>query len=82
MGCHLLIQADNVNLLGGKLNIVGKNTVYLVASKEARLKVNTKGIRYLFTFVSRLRNRGQNHKINITNFFFQNVAKFKCQRTK
>jgi hypothetical protein len=76
-GTHqLLIYADDVNLLGGNIDTIKRNTQTLIdASKEIGLQVNTEKTKYML--LSRHQNAGQNHEINIDNRCFENVAQFR-----
>jgi hypothetical protein len=74
----LLVNADDVNLLGDNIQYVDtikKNTQILTdASKEAGLQVNTEKTKYIF--MSCHQNTEQNHDIKIGNRCFENVAQF------
>ena len=65
-GTHkLLVHADDVNVLGGSVHTLKKNTeALLVASKETGLKVNAHKTKYMF--VSRDKNAGRNQNIKMT----------------
>jgi biotin operon repressor len=66
-GTHqLLIYADDVKLLGDKIDTSKENIQTLIdASKEVGLEVNTEKIKYML--LSRHQNAGQDHDINIGN---------------
>jgi hypothetical protein len=67
---------DDVNILGGSVRTLKKNTDALVgASKETRLEVNTDKTKYMV--MSRDQNAGQSHNTKIDNSFFERVEEFK-----
>jgi hypothetical protein len=72
-GTHqLLAYADDVNLLGDKIDTINKNTQTLIdASKEVGLDVNVEETKYML--VSRDQNAGQNREIKVENRSFKNV---------
>jgi sorting nexin-29 len=76
-GTHqLLVYADDVNILGGSVHAVKKNTESLVvASKEIGLEVNAENTKYMV--MSCNQNAGQNHNIKLDNKSFQRVEQFK-----
>jgi chloramphenicol O-acetyltransferase len=76
-GTHqLLVYADDVNILGGSVHAIKKNTEALVvASKEIGLEVNCEKTKYMV--MSRNQNAGQNHNIRIGNKSFERVEQFK-----
>jgi uncharacterized protein YbcV (DUF1398 family) len=60
---HLLVYADNVNLLGDNIDIIKKNTETLVdASKEVGVEVNAEKNKYML--LSHHQNERQNHDNN------------------
>jgi hypothetical protein len=74
-------DADDVNLLGGNIDTVKKNTEALIdASKKVGVEANTEKTMYML--LSRHQNAGQNHDIKIANRTFENVAQFRYLRTK
>jgi hypothetical protein len=55
------VYADDVNILGGSLHIVKKNTeALLVGSKETGLEVNVDKTKYMVMSRDRNAGRGQN----------------------
>jgi hypothetical protein len=75
-GTHqLLVYADDMNLLGGKI-VTTKNTETLNgASKDVSLEVNTEKTKHML--LSCHQNPEQNHDIKIANRCFENVAEFR-----
>ena len=51
MGKHqLLVYADDVNILGASLQTIRENTeIFIKASKDIRLEVNSDKIKYMIT---------------------------------
>jgi hypothetical protein len=76
-GTHqLLVYADNVNLLGGIIHTIRKNSeALLIASKEIGLEVNAEKTKYMV--MSRDQNAEQNGNIQIGNKWFETVEHFK-----
>jgi hypothetical protein len=73
---QLQSYADDVNLLGDKIDTISNNTETLFdASKEVGLESNVEKTKYML--VSRDQNAGQNRDINIGNRSFENVSQFK-----
>jgi hypothetical protein len=75
-GTHqLLVYADNVNILGGSVHAIKKNTeAVVVASKEIGLEVNAEKTKYMV--MSCNQNAGQNHNMKIDNKSFHRVEQF------
>jgi hypothetical protein len=73
-GTHqLLAYTDDVNLLGGNIDAIKKNTESLTdASKEVGLDINTEKTKYML--LSRHQNVGENQDIKIANRSFENVS--------
>jgi hypothetical protein len=81
---HLLVYADDVNLLGDNIDTIDIDNIDTIkinsealidASKEVGLEVNTEKTKCML--LSRHQNEGQNHNIKIANRCFENVAQFK-----
>jgi hypothetical protein len=76
-GTHqLLVNAGDVNILGGSVHTIKKNMEALaVASKETGLEVNADKIKYLV--MSCDQNAGQNHNTKIETKYFEIVGQLK-----
>jgi len=76
-GTHqLLVYADDVNILGGRVLTVNKNTdTMLVGSKEFGLEVKSDKTKYVVMF--RDHNVGRCNSIKFDNRFFRRVEEFK-----
>jgi hypothetical protein len=76
-GTHrLLVYADDVNILGGSVQAIKKNTETLVvASKEIGLEVNAEKTKYMV--MSGNQNAGQNNNIKLDNKSFERVEQLK-----
>jgi hypothetical protein len=76
-GSHqLLVNADDVNILGGSIHSIKKNAKDLViASKEIDLEINAEKTKYMV--MSRNQNAGYNHNIKIDNKSSERVDEFK-----
>jgi hypothetical protein len=71
-----LVYADDVNILGGSLHTIRKNTeALLIASKEIGLEVNAEKTKHMV--MSRDQNAGENGYIQIGNESFETVEQFK-----
>jgi hypothetical protein len=69
---QLLVYADDVNILGGSIRTVRKNTQALaIASKGTGLEENGQKTKYMV--MSRDQNAGQNNNVQIANKSLQMV---------
>jgi hypothetical protein len=69
---HLLVYADDVNLLGDSIDAVKKNTETLIdASREVGLDINVEETKYMLCC---RQNAGQNHDIKIAHRSLENVS--------
>ena len=71
-----LVNADDVNILGGSARTIKKNSVVsVVASKEIWLEANDDKTKHMV--MSRDQNAGRSHTIKIYNSSFEKVDEFK-----
>jgi hypothetical protein len=77
---QLLVYADDVNVLGGRVHTIKKNAEALVvASKENGLEANADETNYMV--MSRDQDAGRSNSIKIDNSAFERVEEFKCLGT-
>jgi hypothetical protein len=81
MGTHqLLAHADDIDIVGEKIDIIKKNTETLSdATKEVGLEVNPEETKYML--MSHYQKAGQKHSMKIVNRSLEDMAKFKYLRT-
>ena len=71
-----MVYADDVNMLGGSIHTIKRNTgALVVASKEIGLEVNADKTKYMI--MSRDQNAGRSHNIKIDNSSFEWVGDLK-----
>jgi hypothetical protein len=71
-----LAYADDVNILGGNIDTINRNTEHRIeASKEVGIVVNVEKTKYMLH--SHDQNADQDLDINIGNRSFENVSQFK-----
>jgi hypothetical protein len=73
---HLLVYADDVNILDDKRDTIKKNAeTFIDTSKDVSLQVNVEDTKYMS--LSRHQNAGQNHDTKLANRSFEKVAQFR-----
>ena len=78
--CRKMVYADGVNILGGSIYTIRKNTEALVIIwKEICLGVNAEETKYMVMY--RDQNTGQNGNVYIGNNSFETVEQFKYLST-
>jgi len=78
-GTHqLLVNADDVNMLGGSVHTIKNTNPLVVVCKKTELEVNVEKNKYT-GHVSRTECRGS-HVIKIDSFF-ERVEQFRCLKT-
>ena len=71
-----MVYVDDVNVLGGSVRTIKKNTKSLVAaSKEIGLEINADKTKYMA--MSRNHRAGRSHNTKIDNSYFESVQDFK-----
>ena len=73
------VYADDVNILGGSVGTIKKNTEALVVASTIRLEVNADKTKYMV--MSRDQNAGRIQNIKNDNNSFDNVEQLICLRT-
>ena len=77
---QLLVYNDDVNILGGSIHTVEKNTeASVIASKVTGLEGNADKTKYMG--MSRDQDAGQSHNMKIDNRSFEMVEEFQCLGT-
>jgi hypothetical protein len=77
---QLLVYADNVNILGGRVHTIKENAETLVvASKEIGLLVNAETTKYFVVYGDQ--NVGHSHNTKTNNKSFERVEQFKYSGT-
>ena len=73
---QLLIYANDINILGGRIHTINKNAeTLIVANKETELEVNADKSKYMIMY--RDQNAGRSHRIKIDNCSFEKVEEIK-----
>jgi len=71
-----LVYVDDVNILGGGVHTIKKNTIALVvASKKTGLEANADKTKYMI--MSRDQNAARNYNTRLDNSSFESVEQFK-----
>jgi len=74
--CIFWVYADDVNVMGGNVHTVERNTKALLASsKKTRLEVNADEVKYMV--MSRNKTAGRSKRIKTDNSSFERVEEFK-----
>jgi hypothetical protein len=76
---QLLVDNDNVSILGGSIHAIQKIKEHLVASEEISLRVNADKTKYMVK--SREGNAGKNHNTERGNKSFERAEHFQCLGT-
>ena len=75
-GTHqLLVYADDVNILGGRVHTIKENAEALIVAWEIGLEVNVDKTKYMV--MSRDQNAGRSHNMGIYNRSFERVEEFR-----
>jgi hypothetical protein len=75
-GTHLLVYADDINLLVDNINTIKEKTETLLgARRDVGLEINAEKAKYII--MPRHQKSGQSQRIRIANESFESVGKFK-----
>ena len=72
---QLLVDADDVTILGGRVHTVKENIVFVLANKEIGIEVNADKTKYMV--MSRDQNAGRSYSMTIDNSSIERVEEFR-----